>query len=134
MDVDHPIILFDGVCNVCHATVRFVLKRDRKARFRFASLQSQAAAAIIDRCGRRNDTLETMLLVKGDRCLDRSTALLHILRQLRFPWPLFSILLIVPRPLRDFLYTAFARRRYRWFGKQESCLRPAPEVRERFLD
>jgi len=128
------VILFDGVCNLCNAGVRFVIERDRAGRFQFAPLQSPAAARLL--AGRGPDGLDerdTVVLVTGDRVLTRSSAALHVARGLGFPWTLLSALLVIPRPIRDWCYDWLARRRYRWFGKRETCMVPTPELRGRFL-
>jgi predicted DCC family thiol-disulfide oxidoreductase YuxK len=125
-----PIILFDGVCNLCTGSVRFVIARDSRRRFRFASLQSAAAERLL---GRRED-LESVVLVEGRNIYRKSTAALRIARRLDGLWPLLSILLVIPRPLRDAVYDWIGARRYRWFGRTEACWTPTPELAERFLD
>ena len=132
-DSEHPIVLFDGVCNLCDASVRFVIDRDRTGRIRFAPLQSEAGQALLQRFGLLGADLDTMVLIEGDRIHTRSTATLRVARLLRRPWPLLAVFLLVPRFLRDFVYRAIARRRYRWFGRTEQCRVPTPELRERFL-
>lgn len=126
-----PVVLYDGVCRLCQASVRFIVRRDPAGRFRFAPLQDRAAAAWLDR---RPDRLsDSVVLVEGGTVHTRSTAALRIVRRLRFPWPLLYGLVIVPRPLRDAVYDAIARRRYAWFGRDESCPVPSPEVRARHV-
>ena len=127
------IVLFDGVCNFCNDTVRFLIPRDRTGRLRFAALQSETGREIRRRFGLDPDALETMVVVEGDRCFVKSAAALRIVRRLRGAWPLLAALWIVPRPLRDWAYDRFAERRYRWFGRRDDCLVPTPELRERFL-
>ncbi len=128
------IVLYDGMCNVCSGSVRFILPRDRKAIFRFASLQSFAAARLLTACGRAPGTLDSLVLIDSGRCYERSEAALRIAGRLPFPWRLASALSIVPRPIRDALYDWFAAWRYRWFGKKDVCDLPPPEWRERFLE
>ncbi|HVE12213.1 MAG TPA: thiol-disulfide oxidoreductase DCC family protein [Elusimicrobiota bacterium] len=131
--MEGPLLLFDGVCNLCEGWVRFVLARDRGARFRFAAFQSKAGAELAARFG-LGGALETMALVEDGACSARSTAALRILRDLGWPWALLYAFIVVPRPLRDAVYDWVARNRYRWFGKKESCLIPTPEIRARFLE
>jgi predicted DCC family thiol-disulfide oxidoreductase YuxK len=131
---DGPIVLFDGVCGLCTRTVRFVLARDRDKRFRFAPLQSETGHRLLERCGGTPDRLETLVLVADGQCFDRSDAVLHILRRLPAPWSLLWLMRIVPRSLRDGAYNAVARRRYRLFGRLDSCPVPSAEQRARFLD
>lgn len=131
-----PLILYDGVCKLCHAAVRFVLARDRHARFRFAALDSPAARARLADAGARGlETLpDSVVLIDGAGVHVRSTAALRIARALGFPWSLACLAIVVPRPLRDALYDAIARRRYRWFGREDACPMPPPGVADRFLD
>lgn len=128
------VVLFDGDCNVCNRSVQFVLKRDPRGRFRFASLQSEAGGAELLRCGHTGEIPDSIVLVTSTRVWFRTGAVLRIARRLTWPWPVLQVLLLVPRPLRDFFYNAFAARRYRWFGRVDKCLVPSPEVRARFLD
>ena len=128
-------MLFDGVCNLCNAAVQFVLRRDRKARFRFAALQSPAGRRLLAEHGLPiPDEPDTMVLIEGDRVLVRSSAALGATKYLRFPWPLARVGFVVPRLLRDAIYRLVARNRYRWFGKTEQCRIPTPDLRARFLE
>ncbi len=126
-----PLILYDGVCGLCHRTVQFVLPRSRE--IRFAPLQSRLAAELLKRCGLPGDERETVVFVERGRCYTLSTAVLKLLPHLSGGWPALSVFLLVPRPLRDFAYRWVARNRYRWFGKLDSCRLPAPEQASRFL-
>jgi predicted DCC family thiol-disulfide oxidoreductase YuxK len=127
---DRPVILFDGVCNLCTGSVRFVIERDSRKRFRFASLQSPVAERLL---GRRED-LESVVLVQHGKTYRKSGAALRIARRLDGLWPALSVLLLIPRPLRDAVYDWIGRRRYRLFGKREACWVPRPELADRFLD
>lgn len=131
---DHPVILFDGVCNLCTGGVRFVLERDKRKRFRFASLQSSVAQKLLGAQGRDGDPLESVVLVVGERTYRKSSAALLIARRLDGLWPLLSALLVIPGPLRDAVYDWIGRRRYRLFGMRDACWTPRPELAERFLD
>jgi predicted DCC family thiol-disulfide oxidoreductase YuxK len=124
------VVLFDGVCNLCNGAVRFILARDPAARFRFASLQSDAARRLLGDGG----PAETIVLLDAGKTYVKSTAALRIARGLRFPWPLLYAFVAVPRPVRDLIYDWVARHRYRWFGKRDTCMLPTPELRERFLE
>jgi predicted DCC family thiol-disulfide oxidoreductase YuxK len=128
------ILLFDGVCNLCSAAVRFVIRHDRQRRFRFASLQSAAAQRILADLGWRGPTLSSMVLVTDGRCHERSRAALEIARRLSAPWPLFYVFMAVPRPIRDWVYDFVGTRRYRWFGKRVECWLPDWELRGRFIE
>jgi predicted DCC family thiol-disulfide oxidoreductase YuxK len=134
MPDDHPIILFDGVCNLCSASVQFICRRDPAGRFRFASLQSSAARQTLSRFPTAPRDISTIAWVQGDKLLIKSDAVLEIVRRLKMPWSLLYSLKIVPRPLRDAAYDFIASRRYRWFGRTGSCMVPTPELRSRFLE
>jgi predicted DCC family thiol-disulfide oxidoreductase YuxK len=129
-----PIILFDGVCNLCNASVQFVIERDPTAIFRFASLQSDAGQAILAKNALNTEGLNSIILVENDVVYDRSTAALRIAKRLSGGIQLVAVFLIVPKFIRDFFYKIIAKNRYRWFGKQESCWLPTKELKARFLD
>lgn len=128
-----PVILFDGVCNLCDASVRFVIRRDPRGTFRFASLQSPTGRALLERHGMPVDDPASIVLVEQGRCYTKSDAALRIARALRWPWKLLGGLTIVPRFVRDGVYDIVARNRYRWFGRREVCSLPDPALAERFL-
>lgn len=128
------LVLFDGDCNVCNRSVQFVLERDPRGRFRFASLQSAAGRAALAATGHTSVGPDSVALVTRERVWFRTGAVLRIARGLCWPWPVLAIFLLVPPPIRDFFYKVFAARRYRWFGRTDRCLVPSPEVRARFLD
>lgn len=130
---DHPIVLFDGVCNFCNASANFILKRDPKGVFRFAPLQSEAAKGLLEKFHLPLDDLDTMVLIENGKAYTRSTAGLRIARHLNAAWPLLYGFIVLPRFFRDTIYRLIARNRYRWFGKRETCMIPLPEWKERFL-
>ncbi|MGI4873658.1 MAG: thiol-disulfide oxidoreductase DCC family protein [Janthinobacterium lividum] len=133
-DVTPAVILFDGVCNLCNGFVQLVIRHDARARFRFAALQSPAGAALLAAHGQAHFTdPESVVLVEHGQVYSHSTAVLRIAGQLGGFWPLLRVGWLLPRLWRDALYRYIARHRYRWFGRQESCLLPTPELRERFL-
>jgi predicted DCC family thiol-disulfide oxidoreductase YuxK len=138
MSAGQHLILYDGVCGLCNGSVRFILPRDGKDRFRFAALQSEQARARLARFGRSADGLDTFYVIAdfesdAPRVLDRDAAALFVLQRLNFPWCLAAALKIVPRFLRRPVYNFFAQRRYAWFGKYDACPLPAPESRHKFL-
>jgi predicted DCC family thiol-disulfide oxidoreductase YuxK len=136
----HPIILYDGVCGLCNRLNQFVLRRDRTAIFRFATLQSNLAAHILARHGATASDLDTVYVVidpelPGEYLLSRSDAIAFILKNLGGVWGAWGLLArVVPGFVRDRLYGIVARNRYRIFGRFESCMVPSPETRDRFLD
>ncbi len=127
------ILLFDGVCHLCAGSVQWVLKRDRAGLFRFASLQSEVGQQLLKDLG-IPETMDTVVVVVGDRAYVRSDAALEVVRRLGFPWSLLAVFRVVPRSIRDVVYDWIAHHRYRWFGRSETCWMPRAEWRERFLE
>ncbi len=128
-----PVLLFDGVCNLCNGTVQFILKVDRKKVFRFASLQSDIGQQLLRSAAYDGPPLDSVVLIKDQRVFTHSEAVLEIARLLGGFWRLLYAFKAVPRPLRDHIYAWIAKNRYRWFGKKDQCMMPDPELRERFL-
>lgn len=129
-----PVLLFDGVCNLCDWSVQFVLDHDEEGRIHFASLQSDAGRALLASCGLNPGVMDSVVFVEGGRCSVRSDAALRVARHLAPPWRWIAALAAVPRPVRDRAYDWVARHRYRWFGTRSSCRVPTPQTRARFLD
>lgn len=130
---DRPVVLFDGVCNLCDRFVLFIIDRDGREEFTFASLQSEVAQRLLS--GQRiPDDVSTVVLIEKDRVSVRSTAAIRIVARLGMPWTLCRGLLVIPRPLRDLVYDWVARNRHRLFGTREYCRVPTPALRARFLD
>lgn len=128
------IILFDGVCNLCNGAINFIIKRDKKDIFRYASLQSDVGLKLTKERGIDTSKMDTFLLIESDKYYHKSTAALHIARQLSGVYPLFSIFLIIPKPIRNWVYGIISKNRYKWFGKNESCLIPTPKLKSLFID
>lgn len=128
------IILFDGVCNLCNASVNFVIKHDKKAQFLFASFQSDAAKEIMLHFNLKNLKLDSIVLVEGEKIYEKSTAALKIAKHLDGGFKAFYAFFIVPKFLRDLVYIFIAKNRYQWFGKRESCMVPSLELKNRFLE
>ena len=129
-------IFFDGVCNLCNGFVQFVIRHDAAGRFRFAALQSEAGRALLTSQGFGSHAAtepESVLLLSGGKLYSHSGAVLRIARGLGGAWRLAAVAELLPRALRDAAYRFVARHRYRWFGRQESCLLPTPELKARFL-
>ncbi|WP_105432705.1 thiol-disulfide oxidoreductase DCC family protein [Neorhizobium sp. T6_25] len=133
MDWGGPIIVFDAMCVLCSANAQFVLRHDRAARFRLASMQGEVGTALYRRCGIDPENPETMIVVDGQSVLRDSDAVLVIYEGLGWPWKALSIVRLVPRFIRDPLYRLIARNRYRIFGRRESCWLPSPEQARRIL-
>jgi len=130
---DSIIILFDGVCNLCNGAVQFIIRRDPKQHFKFASLQSPSAQALLQTHGIDPATLYSILVLHNGTLYERSDAALHIARHLPSPWPALTLFKILPKKLRDALYNWVATNRYKWFGQRQSCMIPTPDLKSRFL-
>lgn len=134
MESAAPILLFDGVCNLCNGAVQWVLKHERQPKLRFAALQSELGKDVLLQNGLCVDKLDSMILLEGDQLLLRSEAALRMAEIVGGPWRFARVLRFVPRVLRDWVYDFVAVNRYRWFGKEDSCMLPRPEWRDRFID
>lgn len=128
------IILFDGVCNLCNASVIFIIKRDKKNIFRFATLQSDFGRDLCKRFSFDSVKNESVLLYQNDKLYTHSTAALKISKKLSGLWPILYMFIIVPKFIRDFAYNLVARNRYKWFGKRDSCMIPTTELKHKFID
>lgn len=127
------IVLFDGVCNFCNHSIQFIIKRDKKGYFKFGALQSEEGKALLQQHGLSPEALDTIVLVEDGKAYSYSTAPLRIVKKLTFPWPIFYVFILVPIFIRNPIYKWISRNRYKWFGKQETCMLPTPEIRSRFL-
>ena len=134
VDPVKSVILFDGVCNLCNRSVLFIIKHDRSAKFQFAALQSNFGQHQLTKVNLPIDVLNTILLIKNGKVYSKSSAALEIARDLGGLWPAFYVFKIVPAFIRDVVYDFIAKNRYRWFGRQEACMIPTPELKSRFLD
>jgi predicted DCC family thiol-disulfide oxidoreductase YuxK len=128
------VILFDGDCGLCNGVVNFVLRHDERGCFRFAPLQSPAGQSFLRRYGLPPEGVNSMVLLENGRFFTRSTAALRLARRLGGVWSLLYCLIIVPLPVRDFVYGLVAKYRYRVFGRSASCTMPTPEHRKRFIE
>ena len=128
-----PLIIFDGVCNLCNASVDFIVRHDKAARFRFTPNQGPLAQTLLARHGKPAEEVGTIYLLENDQLYEQSDAVLRIARHLGFPWSLAAVFLIIPRFIRNSAYKWIARNRYKWFGKKETCRLPSPEERARFV-
>lgn len=127
------IILFDGVCNLCNSSVNFIIDHDKNNIFKFASLQSDAGQKLLNKFGLDTKDFDSIVLVENDEHYTRSGAVLRIVKSFPGFWKLLYAFIILPSPLRDFLYDMIADNRYKWFGKKDSCRIPTPELKEKFL-
>lgn len=132
MKEQNPIILFDGVCNLCNGTVDFLLKYDRKKQFRFASIQSKAAKLLFRKFQIPAET-DSVILIKSNQVYFESDAAIEIAGMLSFPWKMVVVFRIIPKKMRDNIYQWIAKNRYRWFGKRDICRIPATLEKESFI-
>lgn len=130
---NHPVLLFDGVCNLCNGFVQFVILRDPHATFRFAALQSEAGQQLLQKAKLSATSLNTVVLYEQNQFYTHSDVALRIATHLGGWWRIFTIFKIIPKSVRDHIYNWIARNRYRWFGKQASCMVPTPALKARFL-
>ncbi len=128
---EHPIVFFDGVCNLCNGAVQFIIRHDKQKRFLFAPLQSEAGKRAV--AALQGTAPDSIILFYEGRYYIKSAAVLRIARLLGGVWALGYAAIIIPRFLLDPLYGFIARNRYRWFGRHDECMIPTPELRERFL-
>jgi predicted DCC family thiol-disulfide oxidoreductase YuxK len=128
-----PVIYFDGVCNLCTGTVQFVLKKDKRKIFRFASLQGEGGKKMLNAHKLPAQHYQTFILEEGGKIFTRSTAALRVFKLLGGAWSLLYVFMIIPAFIRDAVYNFISNNRYRWFGKKEECWLPAPEWENRFI-
>lgn len=131
--MENPVLLFDGVCNLCNGAVQQIIKADKKEIFRFASLQSDYGQKQLEQFNLKENYLKTIVLIHNDKAYDRSDAALEIARLLGGFWIAFYIFKIVPPFVRNAVYNFISNNRYKWFGKQESCMIPTAELKRRFF-
>ena len=126
------VLLFDGYCNLCNGVVQFVMRADKKKKFKFAALQSESGQTLLKRFDLPAGNLKTFVLVAGQRYYTRSEAGLLVFKELGGFWKLLYLFIFIPGPLRDFVYNIIARYRYKIFGRRELCMVPTAEIEERF--
>ncbi|MBL0182322.1 MAG: thiol-disulfide oxidoreductase DCC family protein [Chitinophagaceae bacterium] len=131
---EQPIILFDGICNLCNRVVRFVIRRDKKKVIRFAALQSEAGQGLLQKYHLPVTAMESFVFIENGKVYSRSSAALKVCRHLRGLWPLCYGFIIVPEFIRDAVYNWVAKNRYKWFGVRAECMIPTPEIKARFLN
>lgn len=124
------LILFDGVCNFCNSTVNFIIKKDQKDQFRFASLQSELGQTFLNKLPTNTDSI---LYVRNNQVLTKSTAALYIAQDLGYPYKFLTLFKWIPTSWRDNCYDYIAKNRYRWFGKKEQCEIPSEQNRKKFI-
>lgn len=132
-DADLAVVLFDGDCAFCNGTVRWLLRHERAPRYQLAALQSESARPLLARYGIGADDLSSVLVIDHGRLYRKTAAALHLLRELRWPWPWLRVLGLIPPALSDRVYDYIGARRYRWWGRAETCVLANDQLRARLL-
>lgn len=130
---EDPVLLFDGVCNLCDGSVKFILRHEKNSDLKFAAIQSEAGQKLLSQKNIDPEQIDSVILIKGGKVYTESDAVLNVTKFLKFPYSLCNILRVVPKPVRNFFYKKVASNRYRWFGKRDSCMMPTPNLENRFL-
>lgn len=130
--MDQPVILFDGICNLCNSAVQFIIRHDKKKQFLFTSLQSEAGQKLLTKYNLPAE-LNSFILIENDTAYNRSTGALRIAKKLNGILPWLYGFIIIPKFFRDGIYNWIGKNRYKWFGKKEECMTPTPELKARFL-
>ena len=130
---DNPVILFDGVCNLCNGAVNFVIKRDTISQFKFAALQSEAGQKLLQQYNLPRENFNSFVLIKEGKVYTKSAAALKVCKHLTGLWPILYGFIIVPSFIRNAVYQWIAKNRYKWFGKKQQCMLPTAALKNRFL-
>lgn len=132
--MNNPIIIFDGICNLCNSSINFIIKNDSKRIFRFTQLQSEAGKNLAEEYEISEKNFDSVVLIQNEKVFLKSSAALEISKQLQFPINLSIVFKIIPKLLRDKVYDFISRNRYVWFGKSKECMIPSNEIRNLFLE
>ncbi|MBC6111369.1 thiol-disulfide oxidoreductase DCC family protein [Pedobacter fastidiosus] len=127
-----PVIFFDGVCNLCNASVQFVIEHDHENLFKFTALQSAYAKEVLPQFNVDPEKLNSILLLENGILYTKSSSALRVAKKLNGLWPLLFGFIIIPKFIRDWFYDIIAKNRYKWWGKQESCWVPTPDLKSKF--
>jgi len=128
-----PVIIFDGICNLCCGWIQYLIRKDKTMKFRFASIQSKTGQKLLNADHQQYKMMESILYLKDNQFFQESTAVLEILIDLGGFWKIVAVLKLIPKPIRDYFYQLIAKRRYRYFGKRSTCMLPTNENKKRFL-
>ena len=130
--IEHPLLLFDGICNFCNNWVNFIIRRDKEKKIRFATLQSDAGKSLLKKFNTPSNE-DTVVLIDDEKAFTKSSAVLRVMKHIGgIYYPLF-LFIIVPKYIRDLCYETIARNRYKWWGKRNECMIPTPDVKDRFI-
>jgi len=131
-NISHPVVLFDGVCNLCSSSVQFIIRHDKKKQFRFASLQSPFGQAVMRQFGLPVTELNSFILLENNHIYTKSTGALRVAKKLDGLYKLLYAFIIVPPFLRNAVYNYIAKHRYKWLGKKDACWIPTPGLKALF--
>ena len=129
----NPLVLFDGVCNLCDHSVQRIIRNDSKNKFIFSTLQNSLTTNYLLKKGSKYNDIDSIILITPTKIYTKSSAVLTITKSLKGAYPLLYILYIIPKPIRDFFYDYIAKNRYKWLGKKESCMVPTDNLKNKFL-
>lgn len=132
-DIEGPILLFDGVCNLCNKTVQFIIRADKKELFKFTSLQSTTGQRLLTKVKLPTSHFDSIVMIDEGKVYTKSTAALTVCKKLGGIWLFLYPLILIPKPFRDGIYQLIAKNRYKWFGKSNDCMLPSPDIKKRFL-
>lgn len=132
-NIEHDILLFDGVCNLCNSSINFIIKRDPDLHFRFAALQSDYGQKKLKELGFNQGEFDSLVLLSKGNVYRKSSAALRVAKELTGLWPMLYIFILIPPFIRHAVYDIIGKNRYRWWGKRDSCRMPTPELRQRFV-
>lgn len=128
-----PIILYDGICGFCHWSVQFIIKHNKKGTIKFAALQSETGQELLRKFHLPKNHLDSLVMIRNNKAYTKSAAVLQVCLELGGYWKLFYGLIMIPKPIRDGVYSFIAKYRYHMFGKMNYCQLPPPHVKKRFL-
>ena len=134
LSLPHPVILFDGVCNLCSGSVQFIIKHDPQQQFRFASLQSAFGQQVLEKYKLPLTAFGSFILLENGTIYTKSSGALRVVNKLNGAWPALNIFMIVPPFIRNAVYDFVAKNRYQWFGKKEECWIPTPSLKDLFIE
>ncbi|MED4829387.1 thiol-disulfide oxidoreductase DCC family protein [Bacillus atrophaeus] len=132
-NIPNRVLLFDGVCNLCNGAVQFIIKRDPDGLISFSSLQSETGQRLLKLNELPTEHFDSFVFIEDGKVYTKSTAAIKVFRHLRGAWRFSVVLLAVPRPVRNMVYSLIAKNRYKWFGKKNECMLPSPAIKKRFL-
>jgi predicted DCC family thiol-disulfide oxidoreductase YuxK len=131
--MSHPVIFFDGFCNLCNGAVQFIIAHDKRDVFRLTALQGDAATGLLSEKGNEAIGADSILLLENGKIYMRSTAALRIAKRLGGAWPVLYVFILIPPFIRDYFYDLVAKNRYKVWGKRESCMLPGPDTAKKFI-